>query len=82
MKLERFLKDAQLTDGQFAELLGVDASMVNRLKSGQRKASLVLVLAIERVTEGRVTAADLPVATKTRRALSAMRLGAANGAAA
>ncbi len=74
--LDRFLRDADLTQGQFADMVGIDASMVTRLISGERKASLSMALEIERVTNGQVSAIDLPLAPKTRKALLGLRISA------
>lgn len=58
MKLETYLRKKNLKDAQFGELIGVSQSQVSRLKSGVSYPSWKTVEAIERATNGKVTARD------------------------
>ena len=73
MKLERFLGQAGLSDQQFADLLNVDTSTVNRVRSGARTASLALALQIEAASNGQVRAEELPLTPRTQKALAGLR---------
>lgn len=59
MKLEEFLSERSMTDEQFSKLIGVDRSMVTKIKLGKASPSLAKARAIEIATEGRVLLADL-----------------------
>jgi DNA-binding transcriptional regulator YdaS (Cro superfamily) len=54
--LARYLKKQSLTDGEFARLIGVDASTVYRWRKGDRRPERDLVFVIERATRGAVSA--------------------------
>lgn len=58
MKLSEFLTDRNLTDDAFAALVGMSQSQVSRLKRGLSRPSWDNLAAIERATDGAVTAND------------------------
>lgn len=71
--LERLFRDTDWTETKLAEQAEVDVSTINRLRNQQRIASLALALRIERVTEGLVGAAEVPMGDHSRRELRALR---------
>jgi hypothetical protein len=75
VKLERFLAESGMRDGQLAAQVGSDTSTINRLKGPKplRTASLALALQIEIATRGKVSAEELPLSRKTRRVLTLIR---------
>lgn len=58
MRLSDYLTKHKLSEDQFAELIGVNRSTVNRLKRTNQKPSEQTLAAIVRVTNGKVTAND------------------------
>ncbi len=79
MKLDRWLSRPGRTEEQFAAelrkcgLRKTNQSTLNRIRNGDRQASLSLALAIEAVTRGEVRAEELPLSAATRRALRVVR---------
>ena len=73
MTLSRWTESKGLTDTAAAELLGIDQSMVTKLKNRTRNASLSLALEIERRTGAEIGANELPLTKNTRRALRLLR---------
>lgn len=58
MKLIDFLQSKKLTDAAFAEKVGLSQSQVSRIKRGKSMPSWDAAAAIERATDGSVTASD------------------------
>lgn len=79
MKLERMLQRKEWTEEKLAARLrkrgfpDAAQSTINRLRHRKRRASLELALAIEAVVGGLVTAEELPLSKRTRRALRGVR---------
>ena len=85
MRIDDLLADPEWTEERLARAVRrhlprgarTSASTICRLKRGGRKqrrtASLELALAIERATEGRVGAEDVPLSAASRRMLREMR---------
>lgn len=63
MKLLDYLEQNEMTDAEFAELIGVKRQSIYRYRTGERMPEWPIVARIMQVTEGQVTANDfLPVA--------------------
>lgn len=73
VEFNRWLEVEELTDTAAAQILGLDQSMVTRLRNGERKASIPVALQIERRTKGKVGAAEVPLSKSSRKALMALR---------
>jgi transcriptional regulator with XRE-family HTH domain len=58
MKLAEFLNTEKLTDEAFGALVGMSQSQISRIKRGVSRPSWESLAAIERVTDGKVRAAD------------------------
>lgn len=58
MKLNEYLKNNCLTNGMFAETLGISAEAVRRYRRGIRIPSADMMLRIVEVTGGEVTPND------------------------
>jgi transcriptional regulator with XRE-family HTH domain len=58
MQLSDYLRQSELTDEAFGELIGRDRSSVYRLKNGQTKPTADVLQAIVHATEGAVTPND------------------------
>lgn len=58
MDLSSYLREADIKPTRFAEALGVPASTITRLLSGERSPRLDTIAKIERATGGKVTAND------------------------
>ena len=73
MDLTRWLGDR--TDGWLASQIGrgCHPSTVSRIRRKKKKASLSLALAIESITDGMVTAEELPLTKRSRALLKTMR---------
>ena len=61
MKLAQYLETKKITDGEFAEKIGVSLQAVHRYKNGQRFPRPEHLSKIQEVTGGRVTANDFIV---------------------
>ena len=59
MNLQSFLVAERLTESAFAALVGVSQGTINRYARGLRFPRPKHMEAIERVTQGRVTSADM-----------------------
>lgn len=64
MKLSEFMAIEGLTDGELAERVKRDRSNVLRWRKGLTRPDFDALLALEKVTEGRVTARDFAEAGK------------------
>jgi transcriptional regulator with XRE-family HTH domain len=73
MKLRRWRAALGLTMMDGAKTLRLDQGTLSRLEAGKRRASLSLLLQIERLTDGQVRAEDVPMSRDTRRALGHLR---------
>lgn len=60
--LSRYMTEHKLTDAQFAERIGKDRSLVNRLRRGRALPTLEVAALIERHTGGAVPMQTWPVA--------------------
>jgi DNA-binding transcriptional regulator YdaS (Cro superfamily) len=58
MKLQAYIEQSGLTAAEFSRLIQASQSIVSRLISGQRKPSLRTMVAIEKVTRGKVKPKD------------------------
>jgi transcriptional regulator with XRE-family HTH domain len=58
MRLAEYLADRDLSDGAFAEMIGVEPQTVHRYKSGKRFPRQRVLSKILEVTNGAVTAND------------------------
>ena len=58
MDLADFMKNAEMTDAKLAELVGRDRSNVTRWRRKQTKPDFYALVAIEKITDGKVTASD------------------------
>ena len=88
MRIDELLADPAWTEERLARAVRrhlprgarTSASTICRLKRGARKqtraASLALALAIERATDGKVAAEDIPLSPGSRRMLREMRAAA------
>lgn len=65
--LATYLEQKGLSPAQFGALVGAHRTQINRIASGERGASGVLALAIEKATDGAVKAADVVRARKPKR---------------
>ena len=79
MTIDAFLKTTGWTEKHLGLLCKppVRQHTINRLRRRERKASLDVALGIERATEGRVGADEVPLSKRTRRALDQLRPGTA-----
>lgn len=77
MTLDRFFAESGWTEERLASEAGADQSMINRLRTGARKASLPLALRIEKATSGKVRAEEIPMKRASRAALSGLRAAGA-----
>ena len=59
MKLIAYMADQSLSDDEMAFRAGCSRTQINRIKRGVCEPSFLLALAIERVTDGKVTPSDL-----------------------
>lgn len=62
MNLDEYLKDEKITAQEFSRKLGVSHVAVHHWVTGARRPNARHTLAIEEITEGRVTARDLALA--------------------
>ena len=62
MDLAAYLDDEQITAAEFSRRLGVSHVAVHHWVTGARRPNARHTLAIEELTEGRVTARDLALA--------------------
>lgn len=53
-RLEKWRGDAELTQQQAADLIGLDLASYNAFENGRERPGLDYAVAIERVTKGRV----------------------------
>jgi transcriptional regulator with XRE-family HTH domain len=58
MKLGTYLSKRKITDEQFGKLVGLSQSQVSRLKRGVSSPLWKTVIAIEKATNGKVSAKD------------------------
>lgn len=58
MTLAEFMAKEGLTDAALARDIGLERSTVTRLRRGQSKPSLRVILALEAVSNGKVRASD------------------------
>lgn len=58
MTLADFMKSEGITDAALARDIGLERSTVTRLRRGQSKPSLRVLLALETVSKGKVRASD------------------------
>ena len=65
--LARYLAQAGLSPAQFGALVGAHRTQINRIATGERGASGLLALAIEKATNGSVRAADVVRGRKARK---------------
>lgn len=66
MNLKTYLSQQTITDAEFGLLIGVSQSQVSRIKNGKTAPSLAVIVAIEKVTKGKVGASDLLKAVEQR----------------
>ena len=59
MKLVKYLKVNGLTHKKFAEMIGVTRPLVTYIVNERKNPSINVIVRIEQVTEGKVTAKDL-----------------------
>ena len=67
------MREEDLNDAAAGAVLGIETSMVTKLRNRTRNASMMLSLQIERRSHGKVRAEELPISKKTRAALKALR---------
>jgi len=58
MKLKQYIRQARMTQTQFAKQTGLSLSSVSRIISGERQPSLRVMQIIYQVTNGKVKADD------------------------
>jgi transcriptional regulator with XRE-family HTH domain len=58
MNLARYLSSKEISDEDFAPLIGVDRATVNRLRRGRHRPSWETIEKIQAATKGAVTAND------------------------
>jgi DNA-binding transcriptional regulator YdaS (Cro superfamily) len=58
MQLEAYLTAAEISEADFAHLIGVDRSSVNRMRRGKQTPSAEVMRVIAEKTNGKVTAND------------------------
>jgi DNA-binding Xre family transcriptional regulator len=58
MKLAEYMAETGLKDKPLSKMVGVERSTVTKLRLGMGKPSFKTLIAIERVTDGKVRAAD------------------------
>jgi len=58
MQLQAYLTDNQISDADFAALIGLDRSSVNRIRNGKQTPSAEIMRTIAEKTRGAVTAND------------------------
>ena len=73
MKLDQLFEKGGWTEHKLAVLAGTGQPTINRLRRGDRTASLGLAFRIERATDGQVRAEDVPLSKKSRRDLRLLR---------
>lgn len=59
MKLRQYMTDRGVSDADMAQLVGLSAFGIRKLKYGERNPSIDVALRIQDVTGGLVTIADL-----------------------
>lgn len=59
MTLKDYLSSLTITDAEFGEKIGVSQSQVSRIKNGKTSPSLEVIVAIEKITKGKVRAEDI-----------------------
>lgn len=59
MNLKDYLSSLTMTDAEFGGKIGVSQSQVSRIKNGKTAPSLAVIVAIEKVTKGKVSAKDI-----------------------
>ena len=59
MKISEYLKEHKISQGVFAQRVGVSQGMVSQWIFGHRKVSLERAVKIEEITRGQISAADL-----------------------
>lgn len=58
MDLAEFMKSAEMSDAQLADLVKRDRSNVTRWRLGRTKPDFDALVAIEKISDGKVTARD------------------------
>lgn len=58
MKLHEFMKTANLSDAALAEQVSRDRSTVTRWRNGKSRPDYDALVALAKITKGKVTAAD------------------------
>lgn len=58
MKLDAYLTKQNLTAAEFGRRIGLDGISMWKIRTGKRLPTLPQAVAIQRVTEGKVTAED------------------------
>ena len=58
MKLDAFLRERELTEDEFAELIGVSQQAVNRYRRGDRRPDWGVLQKIVKATDGTVQPSD------------------------
>lgn len=58
MTLAEFMEIEDFTDAALARVIGLERSTVTRLRRGQSKPSLRVLLALETLSKGKVRASD------------------------
>ena len=83
MTLATYLSDRKMTDAEFADIIGVSQSTINRAKRGLLDLRVEVALKIEAETGGAVSAASLSTDVAKARALcTGVRLPAVAGSGA
>jgi transcriptional regulator with XRE-family HTH domain len=59
MTLKEYLSSLTITDAEFGEKIGVSQSQISRIKHGKTSPSLEVIVAIEKMTKGKVRAEDI-----------------------
>lgn len=58
MTLDAYLRDAGLTEAEFAQTVGLSQSQIHRLRKGSTGASLRVLANIQKATKGKVEPND------------------------
>lgn len=58
MKLEEWMQNNSVSDADLAGRVGRDRTIISKLRKGQIKPSIKVLLAITRLTDGQVTIED------------------------
>ena len=58
MKLEEWMHENKVSDADLAGRVGRDRTIISKLRKGQIKPSLEVLVAVTRITEGQVTVND------------------------